>query len=207
MKKIVLALLALLTGHLFADGPVVGQKVVQKSLVTWSAASGNWSNKTRLLFHANNVYVDTSSTGQAGQWKRVDNTADSCSNPFLLAADTNGATRGVWENRLWLTVRSVDKDSSTTVYHVQTRERVYDGTTKTVRWTPWTVPGKNAGYVDVSIVDSVTTTNASVVSKIAQYGLYHVAGSWARLCPDDNVNTANATGDSVFNDSLLNFTR
>jgi len=206
MKKLFLALFTL--GALaFADGPVSGQKIVQKSLVTWSAASGNWSNKTRLLFLANAVYVDTSSTGQANQFKRIDNAADSCSNPFLIAADTNGSTRPIWENRLWGTFRGVDKDSTGHVYHIQTRERVYDNTTKTVRWTPWTIPGKNAGYTDISIQDSVTIPAASVTSKISQYALYHVAGSWARLCPDDNVATGNAAGDSAFADSLLNFTR
>lgn len=206
MKKLFFALFTL-AAFAYAQGPVAGQKTVQKSLITWSAASGNWSNKTRVLFLANAVYVDTSSTGQGGAFKRIDNAADSCSNPFPLAADTNGSVRPIWEHRLWGTFRGIDGDSTSHVYRIQTRERVYDGTTKVTRWTPWTRAGKNAGYTDISVQDSVTISSAAGTSKIAQYGLYHVAGSWARLCPDDNAATANAAGDSVYADSLLNFTR
>lgn len=199
-------LIGLLAVSLFAEAePVAGQKTVQQAMVTWS--STNWLLKTRLLFLANNVYVDTSSTGQANEYKRIDNTADSCSNPFRLASDTNGTTRAIWLYMLWETVRGVDKDSTGHTYRIQTRERVYDGTTKTVRWTPWTRIGANSGYVDVTIQDSLLFLTTTSTSKTAQYALGQYMGSWARLCPDDNVTTANGTGDSVFADSLLHFTR
>ena len=205
MKKLWI-LIGLLAANLFAEAePVAGQKTVSQALVTWS--STNWLLKTRLLFLSNNVYVDTSSTGQANQFKRIDNTADSCSNPFRLASDTNGTTRGIWLNQLWETVRGVDKDSTTHTYRVQTRERVYDGTTRTVRWTPWTRIGANTGFADVSVLDTLLIGNTGSTSKTAQYALGQYLGSWARLCPDDNVSTANGTGDSVFADSLFHFAR
>lgn len=206
MKKFLFALLTLAAAHAAAE-TIVGQKTIRSALVTWSAASGNWSNKTRILFLANNVYVDTSSTGQAGQFKRVDNAGDSCSNPVPLVPDTNGTVRPIWEYRLWETVRSVDKDSSIHTYRVNTRERVYDGTTKITRWTPWTRTGSNAGYLDVTVQDSILVPNVGVTTKTSQYAFAFFAGSWARLCPDDPAGTANAATDSVFADSLYLYTR
>lgn len=209
MKKLKLLLLVLAAlAVAYADGPIAGQKTVQLNLVTWSNSGGNWSNKTRLLFLGNNVYVDTSATGQAGQFKRVDNTADSCSNPFLLTADTNGTTRPIFQSPLlWEIVRSVDKDSSTHVYRLQTRERFYNATSKTIAVTPWTEKGTGTGYADFTVSDSILIANAGTTNKISQYGMGSVFGSQARLCPDDVSATANAAGDSIFADSLRAFTR
>lgn len=208
MKKLLLSLLALVA-LVAADVDIIaGQKTLRSNLVTYSAASGNWSNKTRILFLGNNVYVDTSTTGQAGQWKRIDNTADSCSNPIPLTSDSTGTARPIWEYRLWETVRSVDKDSSAHVYRVNTREWVYDATApRGFRWTPWTRTGSNAGYLDVTVQDSLLVSNAGTTAKISQYALAMFAGSWARLCPDDVAATANAAADSVFADSSRVYTR
>ena len=108
MKK-VFVLIGLFAVSLFAEAePTAGEKTVQKSLVTWSAASGNWLLKTRILFLGDAVYVDTSATGQTNQFKRVDNTADSCSNPFNLGPDSNSTVRPAWLYQLWETVRGVD---------------------------------------------------------------------------------------------------
>ncbi len=206
--KILITLCLIFAASLFAEAnTIAGQKTVNQSMVTWSAASGNWSNKTRLLFLGNNVYVDTSATRQAGEFKRIDNTADSCSNPFRLGTDTNGTSRPIWEYRLFGTFRSVDKDSGTHYYRVQTRERVYDGDTKSVRWTPWTQSLRNFGYADVSIVDTLAIPNPGTTAKVLQYTLGSYLGSWARLCPDDNAGTANQATDSVFADSLNHVTR
>ena len=198
-----------LLGVVFGDGTetILGQKNIRTTLVTWSAASGNWSSKTRLLFLGNSVYVDTSTTGQANSWKRIDNTADSCSNPIPLALDSNGATRPIWLYEVFETVRGVDGDSTSHTYRVQTRERVYDNAIKSLRWTPWTRRGANNGYVDVTVQDSLLFGNAASTSKTSMYALGFYLGSWGRLCPDDNVATANAAGDSVFADSLQHFAR
>lgn len=206
MKKLLFLFLGLFA-LASAGETITGQATVNQALVTWSAASGNWSLKTRLLLLAGAVYIDTSATGQTGSWKRVDNAGDSCSNPFRLASDTNATSRPIWLYQLWETVRGVDGDSTSHTYRVQTRERVYDGTVKAVRWTPWTRRGANAGYTDVVIQDSLLFANVGGTSKTAQYALGHYLGSWARLCPDDNDATANAAGDSVFADSLFHFTR
>jgi hypothetical protein len=204
MKKYLFLLAALFT--LAAAGEtIVGQSTVRQSLVTWS--STNWTLKTRVLFLGNNVYVDTSSTGQAGQFKRIDNTADSCSNPFPLVSDTNGTARPIWLYQLWETVRAINGDSSAHTYRVQTRERVWDNTTKQVRWTPWTRRGSGKGYVDVTIVDSLLVPATGSVPKVSTYALGFYMGSWARLCPDDNEGTDNGAADSVFADSLFHFTR
>jgi hypothetical protein len=210
MKKIFL-LIGLLTVSLFAEAePVIGQKSVQVSPVTWSATSGNWLLKTRILFLGNNVYVDTSSTGQAGQFKRVDNTADSCSNPFLLTSDTLGSLRPIWQTPLvWELVRSKDKDSSTHVYIIQTRERFFNNTTRSLFWTPWTFAGNSSGYADFTVSDSILIPNvrADSISKWSQYGMGSVFGIQARLCPDDVAATANTATDSIFADSLKAYTR
>jgi hypothetical protein len=210
MKK-VFALIGLLAISLFAEAePIVGQKSVQVSPVTWSASSGNWSNKTRILFLGNNVYVDTSSTGQADQFKRIDNTADSCSNPFLLTSDSLGGTRPIWQSPLlWELVRSKDKDSSTHVYRIQTREKQFNGATRTVLWTPWTYPGNSSGYADYTVSDSILIPNVrgDATNKWSQYGMGAVFGIQARLCPDDVAATANTSTDSIFADSLRAFNR
>src|SRR4051812_4856910 len=206
MKNLFL-ILVFLASALFAEPgeTVVGQRVVRQSLVTWNA--GTNLLKTRLLRLNSSLYSDTSTTGQAGQWKRIDNTSDSCSNPFPLVSDTNGSIRPIWEFRIWETVRSVDKDSSTHQYRIATRERVYDGSTRISRWTPWTIPKKNSGYASVTILDTVVVPNVSTTAKAAQYVFGFVAGSWARLCPDKVVGTATAAGDSIFSDSTQVYSR
>jgi hypothetical protein len=184
-----------------------GQKQIRRALVTWGSASGTYTGKTRIMYLGNSVYVDTSTTGQTGAWLRVDNAADSCSSSFFTGSDSNGADRPIWEYRLWETVRSVDKDSSTHVYRVQTKERVYDNAIKNMRFTPWTLQRANQGYTGVTVQDSIVVLNAGTTSKLSQYSLGMFLGSWARLCPDDIAGTANAATDSVFADSIFVFTR
>lgn len=206
MKKMFLILFTLFAFARPDGETVVGQKVIRQSLVTWS--TGAYKNKTRLLFLSTNVYLDTSVTGQAGQFVRIDNTADSCSNPFPIVADSNGTTRPVWEFRLWEQVRAIDKDSSQHVYRLQTRERIWNNTFKAPLFTAWTMKGANSGYADVTVQDSLLFPTARVTTKISQYTLAFVAGSWARLCPDDVPGkTSPNSADSLFTDSLYFFAR
>jgi hypothetical protein len=206
MKKLFLAL-TLTAAFLWAQGgPVVGQKTVQISPVTWTTGAN--TGKTRLMFRVGTVSLDTSTTGQAGAWKRIDNTADSCSQPFTLASDTNGSLRPVWEYRLWQLTRSRDGDSSTHVYRVQTRERVYNATINAIAWTPWSVKGANSGYADVTVQDSILVGNVKHTgAKYSQYSFFFVAGTQARLCPDDIAGTATTNTDSIFVDSLRVYVR
>lgn len=201
--KTLFTLFALLALPLLAAETIDGQRTLQSALVTWATATD--TGKTRLLFLGNNVYLDTSETGQAGEFKRIDNTADSCSQPFLITSDSTGITRPVWEYTLWLLTRSVDADSSTHVYRVQTRERQYLGPIAGKRiagWTPWTTKGANSGYADVTIQDSILVANARTTAKRSQYSLFSVVGTQARLCPDDVAETAGTATDSIFADSL-----
>jgi hypothetical protein len=211
MKKLFLAL-TLTTAILWAQGgPVVGQRNVQISPVVWNIGAN--TGKTRLKIvspdsSAHLVYLDTSTTGQAGSWRRIDNTADSCSQPFVIAGDSSGSMRPVWENRLWQLTKAADADSSTHQYRVQTRERVYHGTDKRVFWTPWTAKGANLGSNSVAMQDSILIANARFSgSKISQYSFFYVAGTQARLCPDNVAGTGKAIGDSVIVDSLRVYAR
>lgn len=208
MKKVLLTLLAALAIPLLAGEAIEGQKGLRVEPVTWNIGAN--IGKTRLLILGGVVYLDTSATGQTGSWRRIDNTADSCSQPALITSDTTGTTRPVWENRLWQLTRSRDADSSTHVFRIQTRERQFLGPLAGKRpaaWTPWTAKGANNGYADVTIQDSVLVANARTTSKVSQYSLFFVAGTQARFCPDNITGTATTNTDSIFVDSLRVYVR
>jgi hypothetical protein len=203
MKKLLIIALALLAVASFGAETVKiqGQGPAQISLVKWNTGAN--TGKTRIRFYTGNTYLDTSTTGQAGAWKRIDNTADSCSQPFLVATDSNGSGRPIWEYRLWQTVKSVHATLGLHVYRIQTREKVYDGSIKATRWTPWTYFGQNTGYVDVTVQDSILMAAPRSASKSSQYSLGFIVGTQARLCPSEAPTTSTATGDSVIADSLF----
>lgn len=209
MKKIILVLLALCCFKGFGQSSqsVLGQKNVRSSLVTWTAGANLL--KTHGILLGNSVYVDTSTTGQANQFRRVDNTSDSCSNPFFISSDSLGGTRPVWEYRLWGQFRSVDKDSSTMVFRIQTREVFnYAATTqRAIQYGSWTIKGSNSGYADATIQDSALVPNIGTAARASQYTFFSVAGVQARFCPDDLPATANAAADTVHFDSLRVFVR
>lgn len=180
-----------------------GERRVNSQLVTWTTGAN--TGKTRLLFLGNAVYLDTSSTGQAGAFKRIDNTSDSCSVPFLLTADSAGATRAADNFTVWGLFRGVDGDSTTHTYRFQQRERQYvlarsGGYVAT--WTPWTRRSANYGFDAEATTDSITFPNIGGTAKTSQYSHFEAVGTQARLCPDDIAGTANGAADSVFADSL-----
>lgn len=201
MKKFILFLIFCLP--IFAtDNTVDGQRNQNVELVTWNVSTS--LKRTHGIILAGIVYID--SVQSATQtYVRVDNTADSCSNPFWLvrpSPDSLGKVRPTWENRVFGSIRSVDKDSSTFVLRVQTRERVYDQSTAAYRFTPWTRSGSNSGSADVSVTDAVTFPNIGVTTVQSQYVYFSVAGLQGRFCPDNNASTAAAAGDTVHFDSL-----
>jgi hypothetical protein len=207
MKKALFTLLAALALPLLAE-TIEGQKRITNSLVTWNSAAN--TGKTRIRFHAGQVALDTSATGQTGAWKRIDNTADSCSQPFLIASDTSGRVVPVWEFRLWQKVKSVHATLGMHVYRVQTRERQYLGPIsgkQVAGWTPWSYLGQNGGYADVTVQDSILMRAPRTVTNSSQYSFGFVAGAQARLCPDNTPETSSAAGDSVIADSLRFTTR
>lgn len=206
--KTLFTLLAILALPLLAGETIEGQKPINVSPVTWNIGAN--IGKTRILILGGIVYLDTSATGQTGSWRRIDNTADSCSRPVLLTSDSTGAVRPIWEYRTWQLTRSRDADSSTHTFRVQTREREFLGSLpgkQIATWTPWTVKGANNGYADVTIQDSVLVANARTTSKVSQYSFFFVAGTQARFCPDNITGTATTNTDSIFVDSLRVFVR
>lgn len=204
MKKIIIVLFAL-AFLAFGDGKVTGQGSVNMALVKWTTGA---NTKTRLRFYTGNVYLDTSTTGQAGAWKRIDNISDSCSNPFLIASDSNGLARPIWEYRLWQSVKSVHATLGLHVYRIQTRERVYDDGVKRTRYTPWTRTQQNSGYGDITVQDSILMPSPIASStKSSQYSMGFITGTMARLCPDVAPTTSTSAGDSTIVDSLFFFAR
>ncbi len=208
MKALILFFLGLLA-FTWAGEPstIIGQRNVRATLVTFKAGAN--TGKTHGILLGNNVYIDTSTTGEANQFKRVDNTADSCSPPFFLGSDSLGGSRGIWENRAWGIFRSVDKDSGAMVFRVQTSELYNYGavTAKTIVYTDWTRTGANSGYADVAVQDSVMIPVSGTTARLPQYAFFNVAGIRARLCPDDIAATANGATDTVHFDSIRVFTR
>jgi hypothetical protein len=207
MKRIVFAVL--IAAFFVFDGStqeaIRGQKNVSQVLVKWTTGV---NTKTRIRFYTGNVYLDTSTTGQGGAWKRIDNMADSCSNPFLISSDSSGTSRAVHEFRLWQSVKSVHATLGLHVYRIQTREKVYDAGIRAFRFTPWTMVGQNSGYSGQDIQDSILMLSPKPsASKSSQYSLSYVAGSMARLCPDVAPTTSTSAGDSTIADSLFFFSR
>ena len=200
-------LIGLLVALAFPDTKITGQGNLQSSLVTWTTGAN--TGKTRIRLYTGNTYLDTSTTGQAGSWKRIDNTSDSCSVGFLLASDTNGSVRPIWEYRVWELSKAINALSSH-VFRVQTKEKVPNNTTKVPFLTPWTVKGMNNGYSDVVVQDSVlmAATRAHVLgTKVSQYSYFMAAGSLARFCPDEIGSTSTSAGDSIIIDSIRVWTR
>jgi hypothetical protein len=182
-----------------------GQKGLPPRLVTFSTDSV--SGKTRILLVGNSVFLDTSATGQTGAWRRIDNTKDSCSLGFNLGSDSLGSARPTWLNKMLGSFRSVDQDSGTHEYRVQTRERLWNNVTYQWYWKDWSRFGANGGYADVTIQDSILIKNSGTTAKVQQYSYFSVDGTQARLCPDDITQTANGAADSIFADSLIYFPR
>lgn len=208
MKKILFTLFAVIALPILAGQSIDGQRTLRVDPVTWNVGAN--TGKTRLKFVSPDsstfgVWLDTSATGQAGSWRRIDTASDSCSQPFLITSDTSGIIRPIWEYALWQITKAADPDSSTHVYRVQTRERQFLGPLPGKRiagWTPWTVKGANAGYADVTIQDSVLISNALSTGKVSQYSLFSVVGVQARLCPDAVAGHALNVADSTIADSL-----
>ncbi|HLP41566.1 MAG TPA: hypothetical protein VK465_08680 [Fibrobacteria bacterium] len=210
MKKLVLVILGLLSIQIFGESyKTQGQGAVAQNLVTWT--SGTNTGKTRILLLGNNVYLDTAAAGSLGQWKRIDNTADSCSLPVLLGSDSAGSALPIWMSPLaWAVTYSNDPANSAFVYRMQARLRRYDGSTKKTYWTAWTRNGTNGAYVDVALQDSLLFPAAAGVTartKVSQYAMGNIFGHQVRLCPDDTPTTGDDAADSVIVDSTYVITR
>lgn len=207
MKKTILLLILLALPLLATDNTVDGQRNQNVELVTWNVSTS--LKRTHGIILAGIVYID-SVQSSVQTYVRVDNTADSCSNPYWLvrpAPDSLGKVRPAWENRVWGSFRAVDKDSSTFYLRVQTRERIFDGATGAYRWTPWTRAGSNGSSPDVTVSDVITVPNMGSVTEFSQYMYFSAAGLQGRFCPDNNTSSAAAAGDTIHFDSLHVYVR
>lgn len=201
MKNLIL-FLAFCLPVFATDNTVDGQRNQNVELVTWNVSTS--LKRTHGIILGGSVFID-SVQSSTQTYVRVDNASDSCSNPFWIvrpAPDSLGKVRPGWENRVFGSFRPVDKDSSSFVLRVQTRERVFDGATGSYRWTPWTRSGSNGNSPDVNVSDAITVPNLGSVSVHSQYIYFNVAGVQGRFCPDNNASSGTAATDTIHFDSL-----
>lgn len=214
MKKLIIGMVALAT-LLSAQETIQGQRKVQGGLIQWQNTVTGLSH-TRLRFlPGTGWFMDTSAAtvagalpGQSGQWKRIDNGADSCSIPNWLSSDSNGMTAPIWKFELSQIVKAADPDSSRHIYRIQTRVSHVLGNGSSLKraWRPWTRAGRNSGSALSPIQDSILMGNigGTALTKHSQRGLADLHGGVQfRLCPDDVTGTAGVVADTLILDSLI----
>lgn len=210
MKKMLLLLtaaaaLAFSQGAPGTSGTSVGVSgIVSRSnpLITFGPYNG-----VNLLFLSTGVYVDSTPATTAYTLKRIDNSADSCSNPFWLAADSMEKNGGVWQFRLEPLVKTTDGDSSTVAYKIQTRTFDWIPTPfQKYRARAWTLVGKNSRDSMTYLTDSIIFLNLKKTgAKWSQYGMASVWGTQARICPERIAGTHGVATDTTWHDSLRVF--
>lgn len=186
MGKMVIFLLGLLAVSSWAmnGGPVYGQQNVVDVRFTFGSDSA-----TQIRFLAGQVHRDTSATDTAGEWKRQDNTADSCSNPEWIGRTVHP----VWKYSHYELVRAVTPDSSSVTWRYEARRRRHGSATQ---FDPWVQIGQYASFPDVSIQDTLVMPAVRGTDWTARYGLFFVGeGEQLRACPDANANTG---ADSLY---------
>lgn len=190
MKKFIVLLLAI-SGLGFAQAiSIFGQIDVVDERVTYGSDS---AIQIRIL--GGQVHRDTSTTDTAQQWKRQDNTSDSCSNPIYLGR----TAKPVWKFAIHEMVRARDPDSSAMVYRTEVR-RKRGQYRNDETWGPWVRVGNGSGYIDVTVQDTVAMPNLRYAASTwgARYGMFFVGdGTQIRVCPDVLVTTANGATDTL----------
>ncbi len=177
----------------FSQAVIISGQGGNAAKVWWGTSS---DSSLRILHRGGFVYYD--SAGGGTNYKRIDNTADSCSRPFPIASRMG--TYPIWKYELEGRVRAVNAASNAAVYRVETRY-VRDETRGT--YWGWRRRGALQGYADVTIQDSVSFPHTTVASKTTVAGLFFVTGDQARLCTDNATGTSTAAGDSVKTDTLI----
>ena len=172
------------------------------------------SSSTQIVFHTDTIMRDS-----AGTLLRIDNGADSCSQPIDLIGN-RGSVLGIsavggiepqgpfgyeWEGK----VKSNTTDSTGVQYRIETRKRKYTAFGNRSRpywgaWIPFTRVGGTAAEV---IVDSVVTWDAENAADTwaTQAHLFKVTGHQMRLCPQELATTIST--DSIFHDSVYIYLR
>jgi hypothetical protein len=188
----------LLTLLLFAVAVAFPQRMIMSgqggsSVKVWWGSSTDSSLK--IMHRGGFVYYDSASLNT--NWKRIDNTSDSCSRPFAIASE---GTYPVWKYELEGRVRAVNATSNAAVYRVETRY-VKDPIKQT--YWGWRRVRMLTGYTDVSVQDSTVFPHTGVTTKSTLGGLFFVTGDQARICTDNASGTSTAAGDSVKTDTLI----
>lgn len=193
MKNLIGFVLLLVLGALWAQPPatIYGQMDVINERLTWGSDSA-----IQLRFLVGQVHRDTSTPDTLQHWKRIDNTADSCSNPVYIGRTVSP----VWKFALHEMVYARDPDSSTIVYRWEVRRRRLQHR-KDTTWGPWVAMRQGVGTVNDPVQDSVVMPNITDVAAStwsARYGLFFLGdGVQARACPDQTAGTAITNTDTL----------
>lgn len=149
------------------------------------------------------VYIDTSASGQAGEYKRIDNTSDSGrSNQVLIQHDSTGRYLPNGNIQLIFSTRANGANVDSNGLQFKAYRRFVlpykDGNTR--RTGAWSYPGKNgAGMVD-TVACSANGGLANV--KQVHYGEISPHGTFIRLRPDRIAATGKVVTDTSKFDSL-----
>lgn len=148
------------------------------------------------------VYVDTSASGQAGEYKRIDNTSDSGrSNPVLVQGDATG--RYLPERNPLLVFSTKGSAANLDSNGIQLKVfRRFDMPYKTAPRTAstYSYPGKNgAGMVDTV----AATSNGGLANvKVTHFGEVSPHGTYWRIRPDRIAATGKVVTDTSKFDSI-----
>ncbi len=190
MKKIIVLLLAL-SGLGFAQAiSIFGQVDVVDERITYGSDS---AIQIRIL--GGQVHRDTSTTDTSQQWKRQDNTSDSCSNPIYLGR----TAKPVWKYTIHEMTYARDPDSSAMVYRTEVR-RKRGQYPRDEAWGPWVRVGNGEDYIDVTIQDTVPMPALRYAASTwgARYASFFIGdGTQIRVCPDVLVTTASGATDTL----------
>lgn len=193
MKKKILLAAVLALGLIAPDAQMVirGYKPVARRWVTW----GSYGSM-RLRIKNRQLFADTN---MAGGWKRIDNTADSCSQYFWIA-DTGGSDP-IKYMRFSIGVQAhTVADSTTHAYHVYTREiNNYKKNTFFADQPPY----RNNGVTGIQVIlDTIFIPNVKQTTKARQSSMFFAPGDQAKVCWYALPGMAYLAADSVTIDSM-----
>lgn len=193
-----------------APQTVQGQKLLRApQLLTFSSAAGTYSGKTRYRLMGGFTYVDTSATGQTGAWRRIENTADSATDPVFLTGDSAGTTRAVWMQKVVCKEKSADADTSGFVLRVMGREfdRIVN---KVYNFTQWSQKGSVNGTLDAGVQDSalfLSVRGLAANTNSRPHAQFWVDATQAKFVPRSAPNSPTGANDSVIADSCKLYLR
>lgn len=149
------------------------------------------------------VYIDTSASGQAGEYKRIDNTADSGrSNPVLIQFDSTGRYLPTGNIGLVFSTKAngANVDSNGIQFKAYRRWVFPYKANSGQRSTAYSYPGKNGA----GMVDTVACSNNGGLAnvKMVHYGEITPHGTYVRFRPDRIAATGKVVTDTSKFDSL-----